>query len=164
MDGACLKAIPAKGTRGNRAMKTVKVSYRLASALESVETAAQTAGEMAAQCGFSEEARFGIDLAVREATVNAIRHGNRYDPGKQVTLSFETTPEQLTIKVRDEGPGLDTASVPNPLEEENLTKSSGRGLLLMRTFMDKVDIANLSPGTEITMTKFVRPTDATAAP
>ena len=136
-------------------MKTAKVSYQLASALESVETAAQIAGEMAAQCGFSDEIRFGIDLAVREATVNAILHGNRYDPAKQVTLSIESTPERLTIKVRDEGKGMDTAAVPDPLAKENLPKSSGRGLLLIRTFMDKVDIANLSPGTEITMTKFL---------
>lgn len=139
-------------------MKTAKVSYRLASALESVEMAAQVAGEIAAaQCGLSEEARFGIDLAVREATVNAIRHGNQYDPAKQVTLSFETTPERLTIKVQDEGKGLDTAAVPDPLAQENLFKGSGRGLLLMRTFMDKVEVARLSPGTEVTMTKFLRP-------
>ncbi len=138
-------------------MKTAKVSYQLASALESVETAAKAAGELAAQCGFSEEIRFGIDLAVREATVNAIRHGNQFDAAKQVTLSFETTPEQLTIKVRDEGKGLDPAIVPDPLAPENVFKGSGRGLLLMRTFMDKVEVANLAPGTEITLTKFLRP-------
>ena len=137
-------------------MKTAKVSYQLASALESVEAAAQTAGEMAEQCGLSQETRFGIDLAVREAIVNAIRHGNRFDAAKQVTLSFESTPERLTITVRDEGEGVDIAKVPDPLVGENLFKSSGRGLLLIRTFMDKVDIANLSPGTEITMTKYLK--------
>lgn len=137
-------------------MKTAKVCYQLASALESVETAAKTVGELAAECGFSDEVRFGIDLAVREATINAIRHGNQYDMAKQVTLSLETTPEWLTIKVRDEGKGLDAGKVPDPLAQENLFKGSGRGLLLMRTFMDKVEVANLSPGTEITLTKFVR--------
>ena len=156
MEQLCTRVRVAEA-RGDCAMNTAKVSLQLASAIESVEKAAQMASEMAAQCGFSEEVRFGIDLAVREATVNAIRHGNQYDAAKQVTLSFETTPERLTITVRDEGKGLDTATVPDPLAQENLFKGSGRGLLLMRTLMDKVEVANLSPGTEITMTKFLRP-------
>jgi serine/threonine-protein kinase RsbW len=138
-------------------MNTAKVSLQLASSLESVEKAAQTAGELAEQCGFNEQIRFGIDLAIREAMVNAIRHGNQFDAAKQVTLSLETTPERLTIKIRDEGKGLDPATVPDPLAQENLCKGSGRGLLLMRTFMDRVEVAKLSPGTEITLTKFLRP-------
>ena len=65
-------------------MKTAKVCYRLTLALESVETAVQAAGKVAAQSGFSEQIRFGIELAVREATVNAISHGNQFDSAKWV--------------------------------------------------------------------------------
>ncbi len=98
-------------------------------------------------------------MAVREATVNAVLHGNRYDPAKRVTVSFESTAEALTIAVRDEGPGLDPATLPDPLAPENLLKQSGRGIFLIRTFMDEIHFRNLSPGTEITMIKFVRGPD-----
>jgi serine/threonine-protein kinase RsbW len=138
-------------------MNLTKVAYRLASNLESVEVASKAATELAAQCGFGEEDCGTIDLVVREATVNAILHGNQYDPAKKVTFSLESAPGQITISVRDEGCGLDTAAVPDPLEEENLSKSSGRGLLLIRTFMDSVKVTNHSPGMEITMTKFLHP-------
>jgi serine/threonine-protein kinase RsbW len=138
-------------------MDTAKITYRLASRQESVEVAVRAAGELAMRCGFGEDARGHIDLAVREATVNAILHGNRFDPAKQVTVSFESAPGRLTISIRDQGPGLNPATVPDPLADENLRKPSGRGLLLIRTFMDKVEIVNVSPGTQITMTKFLHP-------
>ena len=95
-------------------------------------------------------------MAVREATVNAVLHGNHYDPAKRVTVSFESTPEALTVVVRDEGTGLDPATLPNPLAPENLLKQSGRGIFLIQAFMDKVHFQNLSPGNEITMVKFIR--------
>jgi serine/threonine-protein kinase RsbW len=98
-------------------------------------------------------------MAVREATVNAILHGNQYDAAKRVTVSFETTSDALTVNVRDEGAGLDPDTVPDPLAPENLLKQSGRGIFLIRAFMDEIHFRALSPGTEITMVKFVRGTD-----
>ena len=71
-------------------------------------------------------------------------------------VSFDTTASTLTVAVRDEGPGLDPATLPDPLAPENLLKQSGRGIFLIRAFMDEIHIRPLSPGTEITMIKFVR--------
>src|SRR5208337_4733444 len=136
-------------------MNATRVSYTLESTLASVNKAEQAAGEAAAKSGFDEDECGRIAMAVREATVNAILHGNRYDPAKRVTVSFETTVGAFTAAVRDEGPGMDPATLPDPLAPENLLKQSGRGIFLIRTFMDKVRFRSLSPGTEITMTKFV---------
>ena len=95
-------------------------------------------------------------MAVREAAVNAVLHGNKYDAAKRVTVSFETTPDGMTVSVRDEGQGLDPETLPDPLIPENLLKQSGRGIFLIRAFMDEVRFRSLSPGTEITMIKHVR--------
>jgi serine/threonine-protein kinase RsbW len=138
------------------AMNATRVSYTLESSLASVNKAEQTAGEVAARSGFEEEDCGRIAMAVREAAVNAVLHGNRYDPAKRLTISFETTPDALTVAVRDEGVGLDPAIIPDPLAPENLLKQSGRGIFLIRAFMDEVRFRDLTPGTEITMIKFVR--------
>jgi serine/threonine-protein kinase RsbW len=133
-----------------------RVSYTLESTLESVNTAEQAALELAAKSGFDQDDCGRIGIAVREATVNAVLHGNRYDPAKRVTVCLESTPESLTIAVRDEGPGLDPATLPDPLAPENFLKSSGRGIFLIRAFMDEVGFPEVSTGTEIAMTKFLR--------
>jgi serine/threonine-protein kinase RsbW len=137
-------------------MNATRVSYTFESILASVNKAEQAAAEVAARSGFDEDECGRIAMAVREATVNAVLHGNRYDPAKRVTVSFESTPQSLTIAVRDEGPGLDPATIPDPLAPENLLKQSGRGIFLIRAFMDEVGFLDLSPGTEITMKKIVR--------
>ena len=123
-------------------MNATRVSYTLESTLASVNKAEQAAGEVAAKSGFDEDDCGRIAMAVREATVNAVLHGNRYDPSKRVTISFESTPETLTVTVRDEGQGLDPAQLPNPLAPENLLKESGRGIFLIRTFMDEIRFRN----------------------
>jgi serine/threonine-protein kinase RsbW len=137
-------------TTGNR------VSYTLDSTLESVNTAEETAAQMAGRAGFADEDRDRISMAVREAAVNAVLHGNAYDARKKVRVSFENTGESLVIKISDEGRGLRTEDIPNPLAPENLLKQSGRGIFLMRTFMDDVQFRLLQPGTEITLIKRVR--------
>jgi serine/threonine-protein kinase RsbW len=137
-------------------MNATRVSYTFESTLASVNKAEQAAMEVAAKSGFDEDECGRISMAVREATVNAVLHGNRYDPDKRVTISFETTADALTVAVRDEGPGLDPANVPDPLAPENLLKQSGRGIFLIRAFMDEIRFRALSPGTELTMVKFVR--------
>ncbi len=95
-------------------------------------------------------------MAVREATLNAVLHGNRYDPAKRVTVSFDITPDALTVAVRDQGPGLNPFTLPDPLAPENLLKESGRGIFLIRAFMDEIHFRTMSPGTEIIMIKSVR--------
>src|ERR1700680_1647292 len=138
------------------AMNSTKDSYTLESTLASVNQAEQSAAEVAARAGFDANECGHIAFAVREATLNAVLHGNRYDPAKRVTLSFDSGPDALTVAVRDEGPGLNPARLPHPLAPENLLKESGRGIFLIRTFMDEIHFRTMSPGTEIIMIKFVR--------
>ena len=94
-------------------------------------------------------------MAVREAAVNAVLHGNAYDPKKKMTVAFENTGQALVIRITDEGKGLDVNNVPDPTTPENLLKQSGRGIFLMRSFMDEVRVRLLQPGTEVTMIKNV---------
>lgn len=141
------------------AMSATSVSYTLESTLASVNKAEQAAVDVAAKSGFDEDECGRIAMAVREAAVNAVVHGNRYDPTKRVTVSFESTPDALTVAVRDEGSGLNPATLPDPLASENLLKQSGRGIFLIRAFMDEIHFRSMSPGTEITMIKFVRGLD-----
>lgn len=132
---------------------TNRVSYTLESTLESVNQAEQTAAEVAARAGFGEDERYQVAMAVREAAVNAVLHGNAYDPGKRFMVAYETTSEALVITITDQGKGLDPDSIPDPLAPENLMKGSGRGIFLIRAFMDEVKIRNTNPGTEITLIK-----------
>jgi serine/threonine-protein kinase RsbW len=125
----------------------------LESALDSVETIEQTAETYALQAGFDEDTAGQIAMVTREAAVNAVLHGNKKDPNKRVTATFEVTDEDLRIQVADEGPGLDPETIPDPLAPENILKPSGRGVFLMRAIMDEVEFRKLAPGTEITMVK-----------
>jgi serine/threonine-protein kinase RsbW len=88
--------------------------------------------------GYSERDRFAVRLALDEALANALKHGNRGDPAKCVRLCWRVTPECVLAKVEDEGEGFDPAAVPDPRDPENLERSCGRGLLLMRHYMDEV--------------------------
>ncbi len=130
-----------------------RVSYTLDSSLESVNTVEETAHRIAAELGFDEEDVMRIAMAVREAAVNAVLHGNAYDPKKKMTAAFENTGASLVITITDQGAGLDLNRVPDPLAPENLLKQSGRGIFLMRSFMDEVRVRVMDPGTEITMIK-----------
>jgi serine/threonine-protein kinase RsbW len=130
-----------------------RVSYRMESTLESVNKAEEMADQMASQAGLDEDTRSGISMAVREAMINAILHGNAYDPAKRVNLTFEQNGKELIVTVVDEGKGFVPDEVPDPLAPENLLKQSGRGIFLMRAFMDEVRFRKLNPGTEITLIK-----------
>jgi len=134
----------------------MRVSYRLESTLESVNQAEEVAAQVATKSGFNDEDVNRISMAVREAAVNAVLHGNAYDPKKKMIVAFENTGGNLVITVADEGKGLDPKKIPDPLAPENLLKQSGRGIFLIRAFMDEVRIRSLEPGTEITMIKHVR--------
>jgi len=152
-----LPGFEAKKGGGNRlSMTAKKVVYKLDSTLESVNEAEQKASQLASGSGFDEDEVLRIEMAVREAAVNAVYHGNGYDPNKKITLAFERTEKDLIITVADEGHGLDPDKLPDPLAPENLLKPSGRGIFLIRSFMDEVRFRSLEPGTEITLIKHVR--------
>jgi serine/threonine-protein kinase RsbW len=137
-----------------------RVSYTLDSTLETVDSAEETASRIAAESGFDEDEVARIAMAVREAAVNAVLHGNAYDPGKKVRLDFERTGRDLVITIRDQGKGLDLSLIPDPLSPENLLKTSGRGIFLIRSFMDEVEIHPSQTGTEIKLIKHVHGTSA----
>jgi len=88
--------------------------------------------------GYSLSEVFGIRLALEEAIVNAVRHGHRYDPSKEVEVSYRVTDAYLMAEVRDQGTGFDPSRVPDPLAEENLQREGGRGVHLMRAYMSWV--------------------------
>jgi serine/threonine-protein kinase RsbW len=95
-------------------------------------------------------------MAVRESMVNAVVHGNRYNARKKVHLSITKAADKLTIVIADEGEGFDLTSLPDPLAEENLLRQSGRGLLLIRAFVDEFQVRRGEPhGTEVRMVKYL---------
>jgi serine/threonine-protein kinase RsbW len=132
-----------------------RFSYKLDSTLDTVDSAEQTASRIASESGFGDDEVMQIAMAVREAAVNAVLHGNAYDPEKKVDLEFERTPKALVITIRDQGKGMDMAKIPDPLAPENLLKTSGRGIFLIRSFMDSVEIHPSQSGTEIKLIKHV---------
>jgi serine/threonine-protein kinase RsbW len=119
---------------------------------------AQTVSEHVARlAGLDDDAIHWIGMSVREAVINGITHGNGGDESKRVYLEFELltsgTPG-LQVKVRDQGQGFDPASLPDPLATENLLKSGGRGVFLIRSFMDEVAFERTPQGsTEVVMVK-----------
>src|SRR3984957_7586133 len=132
-----------------------QVSYTLDSTLDTVDHAEENATRIATELGFGEDEVMQISMAVREGAVNAVLHGNAYAPDKKVVLSFERTPHDLVITIRDQGKGIDLGGIPNPLAPENLLKTSGRGIFLMRSFMDEVEIRPSQTGTEVKLIKHV---------
>src|SRR3979411_1732540 len=101
-------------------MTELRVSYTLDSTLETVDSAEQAASRIAAETGFDEDQVMQISMAVREAAVNAVLHGNAYDPDKKVSVAFERIGTDLVITIRDQGKGLDLDKIPDPLAPENL--------------------------------------------
>ncbi len=132
-----------------------RVAYTLDSTLDSVNKVEETASQLASKVGFAEDDLFKITMAVREAAVNAVLHGNAYDPEKKIVVSYETQPDTIAITITDQGRGLAEKDIPDPLAEENLMKTSGRGIFLIRSFMDEVTIRDLHPGTEVRLVKHV---------
>jgi serine/threonine-protein kinase RsbW len=117
------------------------------------------------EVGFDEDSVHWVGVAVRECVINAIKHGNKNDSSKRVFVEFETVfndgVNELGIRIRDQGQGFDPESLANPLDPENLLKASGRGIFLIRNFMDEVELQRAPQGgMEVRMTKRVQSTSA----
>jgi len=136
-----------------------RVTYRMESTLESVNKAEEMADRIAAQAGMDEDTRSGVSMAVREAMINAVLHGNAYDTNKRVNLTLEHKGQELIVTITYEGTGFVPEEVPDPLAPENLLKGSGRGIFLMRAFMDEVRFRKMNPGTEIILIKRLQSSD-----
>ncbi len=133
--------------------QTGRLSFTLASTMESVAEIEAAAEKLTHDAGLDEDESFRVVMAVREAAVNAVLHGNGYDPTKQVSASFENTGKSLMITIGDQGEGLDPEKLPDPLAPENLLRGTGRGIFLIRSFLDEVHFRQLHPGTELTLVK-----------
>jgi serine/threonine-protein kinase RsbW len=121
-----------------------------------VDQAERAALALARESGFGEEDLDRIGMSVRECMVNAVVHGNRYSSHKKVQLSLSRTPERFTIRIADQGEGFDPGELPDPVAGENVFRESGRGIFLMKTFMDELQVRRLQPtGTEVTLIKNV---------
>jgi len=130
-----------------------RLCLSLSSTMESVSQVEAAAEKLAGEAGLNENERFRVTMAVREAAINAVLHGNQYDPAKQIAVSFENTGKALVFTIADQGRGLDAEKLPDPLAPENLLRGTGRGIFLIRSFMDEVHFRQLHPGTELTLIK-----------
>src|SRR5246127_2618233 len=126
--------------------------------VESVNLAEEMCLRVAEAAGFDEEMCYRIGMSVREGVINAFHYGNQEKPDKKIHLAVDITTDKMTIHVLDEGKGFDLSSVPDPLAQENLLSTSGRGIFLMRAFMDEFEvIPGRTGGAEIIMSKRLPP-------
>ncbi len=127
-----------------------RIRLNLPSSFELLDLVQLLSDRVSALAGLDEDATHWISVAVRESVINAIKHGNRGDRDKHVTIEFVLEPlhkpEQFTVEVLDEGEGFDLEEVANPLDPENVLKSSGRGIFFMRSFMDDVSLRRIPGG------------------
>lgn len=138
----------------NRSLVRLKI-HSVFEMLDLIQVVSDRLSQMA---GLDEDAVHWVGVAVRESVINAIKHGNRLDEAKLVTVEFSfvpaQTPREFIVSVMDEGEGFQEAEVADPLAPENLLKSSGRGIFFMRNFMDDVLLRKLPDGgMEVRMVK-----------
>jgi serine/threonine-protein kinase RsbW len=140
------------------APETKHLEVTLETQVESVNVAEEMCLRVAEAAGFGEDDCYRIGMSVREGVINAFHYGNQERPDKKIYLMVDLTPEKMIIHVLDEGKGFQLSSVPDPLAEENLLSTSGRGIFLMRAFMDEFDVvAGRTGGAEIIMSKKLPP-------
>jgi serine/threonine-protein kinase RsbW len=135
----------------------MSVRLEFSSAFEMLDFVQVVSDYIGRDVGLDDDAIHWVGVAIRESVINAIKHGNQNDTSKHVFVEFEaperTVPE-LMIRVRDQGEGFDPDTIADPLAPENLLKSSGRGIFLIRRFMDDVQLQRAPEGgMEIRMTK-----------
>ena len=138
-------------TRGH----TVRLDFR--STFDMLDLVQVVSDHIGRQAGLDDDAVHWVGVAVRESVINAIKHGNAHDEDKQVHVTFTTSDTEapsLAIRVRDEGCGFDPSTLPDPLAPENILKASGRGIFLIRSFMDEMTLQRAPEGgMEVVMVK-----------
>ena len=143
------------------------VHLEFSSSFDVLDLVQVVSDHIARLAGLDEDDLHWVSVAVRESVINAIRHGNQGDLQKRVWVEFtpleSESPPGLAIRVRDEGKGFDPSQLPDPLAQENLLKTSGRGIFLIRNFMDELVLQRAPEGgMEMKMVKRVPPQPKTA--
>ena len=137
-------------------MSSDELLFHLAigSRFENIEVVQVTLADCLERLGVEADACHWIDVAVREAVANAIKHGNRQDPDKRVAVDFSIRDGELVIRVEDEGEGFEPEDLSSPLDPANLLRPNGRGIFYMRSFMDRVEYeAGAGGGTAVVLHK-----------
>lgn len=146
----------------------LSIRLEFTSAFEMLDVLQAVSDHVCKEVGLDEDSTHWVSVAVRESVANAIKHGNRNDRSKKVFVEFQgtfgTAPE-LSIRVRDQGDGFNPEEIADPLAPENLLKGSGRGIFLIRSFMDAV-VMQRAPegGMEMRMTKRIQPASSPDLP
>ena len=131
-----------------------QVHLAIRSSFTNVELVQAVVEEALRQLDLAEDDAHWVGIAVREAVANAVKHGNRQDPDKQVELDFGVEDDSIVIRVVDEGVGFDPEHVDDPLDPQNVLKPSGRGIFYMKEFMDHIDYSfRPDGGTVVTLRK-----------
>jgi serine/threonine-protein kinase RsbW len=143
-------------TRGN----SVRLDFR--STFDMLDLVQVVSDHIGRQAGLDEEALHWVGVAVRESVINAIKHGNGHDELKRVHVEFtpltDDVPPGIAIRVRDEGGGFDPSTLPDCCAPENILKGSGRGIFLIRSFMDELTLRRAPEGgMEVVMVKRAQP-------
>jgi serine/threonine-protein kinase RsbW len=141
------------------------VRLEFTSVFEMVDFVQVVGDHISRSVGLDDDTLHWVGVAIRESVINAIKHGNRNDANKRVFVEFQTTSahdiSEMTILVRDQGEGFDPEELADPLAPENILKSSGRGIFLIRNFMDHVELQRAPQGgMEIRMKKRALRADA----
>ena len=143
-------------------VRSVKLS--MGSEIRLVDLVHEASHKLAEIVGFDEDGAMNVALAVREAVINAITHGNHKDPERTVELTWTANGSGMVVRIRDEGEGFDPALARDPTSAENLLRTSGRGLLLIRAFVDEVKFRRRrGRGMEVTLVKRNPPAPAVVA-
>ena len=138
-------------------MTVQTTEIKVPSRIEAVGEVAAAVAAIVTRAGIGEDGAFEIDMAIREAVTNAVLHGNQQDESKFVEVIVTSSPAALEIKVHDQGSGFNPEKVPDPTKDENLLKTSGRGIFFMRNFMDEVDwVIRPEGGTTVRMVKRIQ--------
>ncbi len=134
--------------------ETQRIDTYLDSELESADAAENLVVGVAQEVGFGDEDIHKIGMAVRESIVNAVVHGNRYNRRKKVHLAVSSGSDRLSVKIGDEGEGFDVNALRDPVADHNLLQQSGRGIFLIKAFVDEFSVRRLDRGTEVTLVKY----------
>ncbi|PYV89892.1 MAG: ATP-binding protein [Acidobacteria bacterium] len=130
------------------------VEVRIRSSLDYTDLVENITNNLTFLAGCDSDPAYFIEMAVREIVINAIRHGNQYNLDKQVRIKFSFDAYKFEVQVQDQGNGFDFEHLPDPCDPSNLLKSSGRGIFLVRSFMDDFSLTYVpNQGTEV---KFVK--------